>query len=77
MRLHELAHRLTTDITLAIPREHRRAFLSYLMSGFDSEGKQIAHSVGQTNMLVCLDCPRSSEECEECHEIERTEKATG
>jgi hypothetical protein len=74
MRLHELAHRLTTDVVLCIPQEHRRTFLSYLVSGFDSEGKQIAHSVGQINTLVCLDCPRSSENCDDCHEIQQAEK---
>ena len=74
MRLHELAHRLTTDVQLGIPKEYRVPFLSYVKSGFDGEGNPIAHSIGQTNTLVCLDCPRSSEDCEDCHEIQLAEK---
>ena len=74
MRLHELAHRLTTDVVLCIPQEYRRTFLNYLVNGFDGEGRQIAHSIGLTNTLICLDCPRSSEDCEDCHEIQRAEK---
>jgi hypothetical protein len=74
MRLYELAHRLTTDITLTIPQEYRPAFLSYLVSGFDEAGKRIAHSPGQTNTLVCMDCRRSSDECASCNEIQQTEK---
>ena len=74
MRLHEIANRLTTDMVLCIPQEHRREFLNYLVSGFDGNGNPIAHSIGQINTLVCLDCPRSSENCDDCHEIQRAEK---
>jgi hypothetical protein len=76
MRLHELAHRLTTDITLMIPREHRRVFVSYILNGFDESGEQIGHSADYVNTLICLDCRNASEQCDPatCEELQRTEK---
>jgi hypothetical protein len=73
-RLHELAHRMETDVDLCVGREHRAAFLRYVASGFDETGKRIEHSPGQTNVLICMDCERSSDECERCNETQRTEK---
>ena len=56
MRLHELAHRISTDIQLLIPRpEHRLLLLDYVRSGFDVEGHRMEHAEYQRDMLRAID----------------------
>ena len=63
MRLHELAHRITTDIVTQVPTELRLGFISFIKDGFDDEGSPIAHADHQDAWLYCLDC---TDDCTHC-----------
>jgi hypothetical protein len=69
MKLHELAHRIATDVQLISPPEYRLTLLHFVLDGLNEYGEPIAHSQHRIDMLRCLDCDKPASECPTCKEV--------
>ena len=51
----QVAHQIATLLVFHIREEHRQQVLDFVQSGFDGDGRAIAHSVQQELQLKLLD----------------------
>jgi len=51
----QVAHQIVSLLVFHIPEEHRQQVIDYVQSGFDGDGRAIAHSVQQELQLKLLD----------------------